>query len=182
MQVSPALSILAKAEPTLEGRCIGLLVTDDADASLVDGIIRAAHSADAKVKIVAEHIAGAKLSNGKLLAADQRIEGGPSSLFDHVAIIASDEGAKRLAGMGAAQDFVRDAYAHLKVVGFTANVKPLFLKAGLDDDALDDACLRLLKAADGVRFIEMASNGKFWAREPSVRPLPPGKPLPTKGK
>ena len=95
MDASPALSILAKATPTLEGRCIGLLVTDGASAPLVNALVNAAQSAGAKVKVVAEKIAGAELSDGKHLPADQRIEGGPSSLFDHVAIVVSDDGAKR---------------------------------------------------------------------------------------
>ena len=107
-----------------------------------------------------------------MLPADQRIEGGPSSLFDHVAIIASDDGAMRLAGMGAAQDFVRDAYGHLKVLAFTSNTEDLFRKAGIDDDAFDDACLPLAKPVDASAFIKTATKGKFWEREPSVRPLP----------
>ncbi|MEI9931806.1 MAG: hypothetical protein WDM89_15030 [Rhizomicrobium sp.] len=109
---------------------MGLLVTDGASAPLVNAVLKAAQSAGAKVKIIAEKIAGAELSDGKILPADQRIEGGPSSLFDHVAIVASDDGAKRLAGMGAAQDFVKDAYGHLKVLAFTSNTEELFRKAG----------------------------------------------------
>jgi len=176
MDKSPALSIIGKAEPTLEGRCIGLLVTDGANASLVNAVMKAAQAAGAKVKIVAETIAGAALSDGKLLPADQRIEGGPSSLFDHVAVIASDDGAKRLAGIGAAQDFVRDAFAHLKVIGFTANTEQVFAKAGLDENSFDDACFQLTKTSDAGAFINKASKGKFWPREPSVRPLPKLKP------
>ena len=176
MDTSPALSIVGKAEPTLEGRCIGLLVTDGANAALVNAVMKAAQSAGAKVKVIAETIAGAMLSDGKLLPADQRIEGGPSSLFDHVSVIASDDGAQRLAGMGAAQDFVRDAFAHLKVIGFTANTKRLFAKAGLDENSLDDACIQLTKASDAGAFVNKASEGKFWPREPSVRPLPNLKP------
>jgi catalase len=181
MDLSPALSIVGKAEPTLEGRCIGLLVTGGADATLVNALMKGAQSAGAKVKVVAEKIAGAELSGGKVLPADQRIEGGPSSLFDHVAIIASDDGAERLAGMGAAQDFVRDAFAHLKVIGFTANTEALFKKAGLSKDALDEACIPVAKSADAAKFIDKASEGKCWAREPKVRPLPPAKAQSRKG-
>jgi catalase len=172
MDVSPALSILAKAKPTLEGRCIGLLVTDGAPVALVNAVVKAARAAGAKVKVVAEKIAGTELSDGKLLSADQRVEGGPSTLFDHVAILASDEGAARLAGIGAAQDFVKDAFAHLKVIAFTPNTLALFQKAGLSKDTLDDACLEIGKAADVAAFIAMASHGKIWAREPAVRPSP----------
>jgi catalase len=182
MPPSPALSIVAKAEPTLAGRCIGLLVSDGADATLVNAAVKAAEAAGAKVKIVAERISGAQLSNGKLLPADQRVEGGPSSLFDHVAIIASDEGAQRLAGMAAAQDFVRDAFGHLKVIGFTPNAADLFTKAGLDAGALDRACIRLAKTADAGLFVDMAADGKYWDRESKVRPLPSPPPSTKKGK
>jgi catalase len=172
MDPSDALSILKKAKPTLEGRCVGLLVSDGADAGLVAAVTKAVEAEGAKVKIIAETIAGAKLSDGKLLPADQRVVGGPSPLFDHVAIIASDAGAARLAGMGAAQDFLRDAYAHLKTIGFTANLSPLFAKSGLKDEDLDDACIALGKRADATAFVESAANGKFWDREPKVRPKP----------
>jgi catalase len=172
MELSPALSILQKAEPTLEGRCIGLLVSDGADATLVNALRKAADAAGAKVKVVAEKIAGAELSDGKLLAADQRVEGGPSTLFDAVAIVASDDGAARLAGMGAAQDFVRDAFAHLKVIGFTPNTTELFAKAGLKSADLDQGCIALSKKPDADTFIEAATAGKIWNREPKVRPVP----------
>lgn len=179
MKPSPQLSIVGKAKPTLKGRCIGLLVSDGANAAVVGAVIKAAQSAGARVKVVAEKISGAVLSDGKHLPADQRVEGGPSSLFDHVAIIASDDGAQRLAGMGAAQDFVRDAFSHLKVIGFTANTKQLFAKAGLDESSFDDACVQLTKPSDAAVFIGKAFEGKFWPREPSLRPLP--KPKQPKG-
>jgi catalase len=78
--------------------------------------------------------------------------------------------------MGAAQDFVRDAYAHLKVIGLTQNTRPLFTKAGLDEDAFDDACVGLAKTSDAAAFIDKAAQGKFWPREPSLRPMPDPKP------
>jgi catalase len=172
MEPSDALSIVKKAQPTLEGRVVGLLVSDGADAGLVAGLKKAITAAGAKAKVVAEKIGGVQLSDGTLLPADQRVEGGPSPLFDAVAIVASDDGAARLAGMGAAQDFVRDAFAHLKTIAYTGNLSELFAKAGLAEADLDDACIALAKRADAGRFIDTASKGKFWDREPKVRPLP----------
>ncbi|HEX4158691.1 MAG TPA: catalase [Rhizomicrobium sp.] len=171
MEPSDALSIVKKAMPTLEGRVIGLLVSEDADADLVTALGKAVQAAGARMKVVAEKIHGAVLSNGTLLKADQRIEGGPSGLFDAVAIVASDEGAARLAQMGAAQDFLRDAYAHLKTIGFTENLTELFGKAGLGDQDLDEACVPLAKRGDVKAFIESASNGKIWTREPKMRQI-----------
>ena len=169
---SDALSIVKKAKPILKGRTVGLLVSDGADAGLVAALQKAIAGAGAKAKIVAEKIGGAELSDGKILPADQRIDGGPSSLFDAVAILASEEGAARLAGMSAAQDFVRDAFSHLKTIAFTDNLEGLFTKAGLAREDLDDACIPLSKRADAGRFVDAAANGKYWPREPKVRPLP----------
>ena len=47
MEPSPALSILAKAKPTLEGRKIGCLVTDGSDGKLVAALAKAAKAAGA---------------------------------------------------------------------------------------------------------------------------------------
>ena len=46
------------------------------------------------------------------------IDGGPSVLFDAVALILSEEGAERLTGEAAARDFVADAFAHCKFIAF----------------------------------------------------------------
>ena len=58
------------------------------------------------------------------------------------------------------------------------------MKAGIDDDAFDDACLPLGKPGDAGAFIDTATRGKFWDREPKVRPQPPAKnpSTPKKGK
>jgi catalase len=172
MDLSPALSIVNKMRPSVEGRSVGLLVSDGADPKLVAAAMQAVDAAGAVAKIIAEKIAGATLADGSTLAADFRIDGGPSSLFDCVTILASDAGAARLAGMGSAQDFVRDAYAHLKAIGYTPNLSQLFKKAGLAAEDLDEACIALTRRSDIQAFLNAAEKGKLWAREPKVRPLP----------
>ena len=57
---------------------------------------------------------GANLADGSLMAADGQLAGTPSVLFDAVAVVLSDDGAKTLALESAAIDFVRDAFGHLK--------------------------------------------------------------------
>jgi catalase len=174
MAPSPALSILQKAKPTLEGRCFGLLLGDGADAGLVAALRKSAREAGAKTKIIAEKIGGVVLSDGKVQPADMRIDGGPSCLFDAVAIVASDDGAAKLAAMAAAQDFVRDAFGHLKIIGASANTASLFAKAGLADKDRDEGCVTLTKRGDADVFVSLAAKGRIWTREPKVRPLPPG--------
>jgi catalase len=172
MRPSPALSLLAKAKPTLEGRKIGCLITDGADAKLVAALQAAAKMAKAKLQFVAPKIGGVTLSDGQMLAADHRIDGGPSVIFDAAVILVSAEGGADMANEAAATDWLRDAYGHLKVIAFTGEARPLFAKGGLADamEAGDDAGLiALAKAADFAGFTDTASKGRIWAREPKVR-------------
>ena len=60
------------------------------------------------------------LSNGELAPADHKVDGGPSIFFDAVAILPSDAGGKELALDAAAVNWLRDAYAHLKTIGYVA--------------------------------------------------------------
>jgi catalase len=172
MDASPALSILGNAEPTLKGRTIGLLVGAGADVTMVAALQKAVKGAGANAKIIGENIAGVALSDGTVVPVDFRIDGGPSCLFDAVAILGSDKGIAHLASMAPAQDFVRDAFAHLKVILATPNTTELFSRAGLSKAALDDGCLTLAKRADVAAFVEKAAKGRIWQREPKLRPLP----------
>ncbi|MFL9841896.1 catalase [Sphingomonas sp. ST-64] len=164
---SDALSIVKNGPERFAGRKLGLLVTDGADAGLVNALVAAVESADAMCEIIAPKVGGATLSDGTLLPAQQKIDGGPSVLYDAVAVIASPEGASMLATDAAAKDFVTDAFAHCKFIGLSEETKPLMEKAGLADD-LDDGCLALKTKADAKRFVEALASLRFWDREPLV--------------
>ncbi len=166
LKPSPALSQLAKAQPTLTGRKIGLLVTEGADANLVEAVFAAAKAAGATIAVVAPRAGGVSLSGGAHLAADHALSSGPSIFFDAVVIAATASGAAGLAREAAAVDWVRDAFGHLKVIGHTAEAKPLLDKAGV---AADEGVVAL-GTADAVRsFVEAAKKNRIWAREPSLR-------------
>ena len=161
---SPALQIIGKMKATLEGRAVGILVNDGSDAALVALLRKAAKGAGASVKIVAPKVGGAKLSDGSMLKADGQLAGTPSVLFDAVAVILSDAGAKALASEGAAIDFVRDAFGHLKAIAIDAGGQQLLQIAGVKPDS------GVVAAGETAAFIE-ASKTRLWAREPGVRTL-----------
>jgi catalase len=117
LQRSPSLSILSNGPPTLAGRVIGIPVTDGASSSIIDEIIDAASAANASVKIIASKLGGVMMDNGNKIKADFQLAGGPSVLFDTVAIIASAEGVNMLLNEAHAITWVHDAFAHLKVIG-----------------------------------------------------------------
>src|ERR1700684_1277485 len=94
MKTSPALQIIGKMKDTLKGRAIGILIADGSDGALVRKIKKAAIEAGAAVKIIAPKVGGAKLAGGSMMSVDGQLAGTPSVLFDAVAIVLSDEGAK----------------------------------------------------------------------------------------
>ena len=162
MTPSDALSIHKNMKPTLEGRAVGILIHDGTDADTLDQLVKAIETEQGKAVIVAPKVGGAKLSDGAIRKADGQLAGSPSQIFDAVAILLSDEGAKALVKEGAAVQFVMDAFGHLKAIGATAEAKPLLEKAGVEPDAgVTDA---------GADFIGAAKH-RFYDREPKVRML-----------
>jgi catalase len=161
---SPALQIIGKMKNTLEGRAIGILVADGSDGAAVKKISKAATAAGATVKIVAPKVGGAKLADGSMLAADGQLAGTPSVVFDAVAVILSDEGAKALMNEGAAIEFVRDAFGHLKAIAADNGAQALLKKANIGKDA------GVVDANNEAVFIAAAKT-RQWDREKSVRTL-----------
>lgn len=89
--------------------------------------------------MIAPRIGGAALTDGKLVPAKQKVDGGPSVLYDPVAVLASPDGAALLAKDAAARDFVTDAFAHCKFISYADAATALLAKARLADD-LDEVC------------------------------------------
>ena len=166
LEPSPKLSILAQGPPTLVGRLIGVLVTDGASSEIVGALIDAAKVAGASLKIVAPRLGGVTLDDGSKLVADFQMAGGPSVLFDTVAVLTSEAGTTALLGEAAAVAWIHDAFAHLKVIAHSAEAQPLFDAAGVITDA---GIVPLAAADDAATYSELAGAGRIWAREPSVR-------------
>jgi catalase len=164
MEPSPALQIIGKMKATLRGRAIGILIADGSDGAVIRKIKKAATDAGAAVKIVAPKVGGAKLADGSMLAADGQLAGTPSVLFDAVAVILSDEGAKALSKEGAAIEFVRDAFGHLKAIAVDKGGQALLKIANVGQDA------GVVDANDKDAFIAAAKT-RQWDREKSVRTL-----------
>ncbi len=164
---SDALSIVKNGPKAFAGRKLGLLVSDGADAALVKALMDAVKAADALCEVIAPKIGGATLSDGALLPAQQKIDGGPSVLYDAVAVIVSDEGAALLSKDAPSKDFVADAFAHCKFMGLSPEAKPLLVKAGIAED-LDDGCLGLKSADDAKAFVAALGPLRFWDRESKV--------------
>jgi catalase len=164
---SPALSILANGPTSFAGRKIGLLVTDGTEAALLAAIQAAATQEGALTEIVAPKIGGVVLDDGTRRAAKQKIDGGPSVLYDAVCVIPSKEGAALLANDATAKDFVTDAFAHCKFIGHTASAAALLEAAGVAA-LIDAGFVELADPADATGFIATCRQLRYWDREPRV--------------
>ncbi|MBV1690331.1 catalase [Novosphingobium sp. G106] len=167
LPASDALSIVKNGPASFKGRKLGILLSDGADAGLFNALVKEINQVGAVYEVVAPKIGGVTLSDGTKVAAKQKIDGGPSVLFDAVAVVVSDEGAGLLAGDAAAQDFVRDAFGHCKFIGLTKEAEPIFAKGGISD-LLDDACIPLAGANDAAAFVDAIAALRFWPRELKV--------------
>jgi len=164
---SDKLSIVKNGPDSFKGRKLGILLSDGADAAIFNALVKAVDDEGAVYEVIAPKIAGATLSDGTMVAAKQKIDGGPSVLFDAVVVLVSADGAALLSRDAAAKDFVTDAFAHCKFIGISADAKPIFVKAGIADD-LDDACIAIGKPADAQPFIQACRELRYWPRETSV--------------
>lgn len=163
---SAALSILKNGPETFKGRKLGILVSDGVDANLLKSVREAAMKEGADIAIVAPTINGVDATDGTHVKADFKVNGGPSVLFDSVAILLSPAGTTKLSTESTAIDFISDAYAHLKFIGYNADAEPLIAKA--IGDAKDEGLLTLRSDKDASDFIGMCRQLRLWSREPKT--------------
>ncbi|GAA4392426.1 hypothetical protein GCM10023153_11420 [Ornithinibacter aureus] len=161
---SPALSILANARATFEGRKLGLLVGDGAKAAVVERLVAGVKSAGGVVEVVALTVGGAWLSDHSILQAKQAVAGGPSVLYDAVAVVTGAAGGSALADDPAARDFLTDAFTHFKVIGLGGDTDALVAACGLTG-SLDDACLPVGTAAEAKAFVTRLGGPRQWERD-----------------
>jgi catalase len=162
---SPALSIVRNGPGNFKGRKLGVLASDGADASLLDALERALARQGAMLEVIAPNVGGITLSDGSSRSVKQKVNGGPSVLYDAVAILLSAEGAQVLVNEATAKNFVGDAFAHAKFIAFSAGARPLLDKAGIMPDG---GCLALNGPDDVQRFVNMCADLRFWEREAGV--------------
>ncbi|MFK4875058.1 catalase [Novosphingobium sp. ZW T3_23] len=164
---SEKLSIVRNGPDSFKGRKLGILLSDGADAAIFAALLAAVETEGAVYEVIAPKIAGVTLSDGTTVAAKHKIDGGPSVLFDAIAIVVSEEGGRLLSLDAAAKDFVTDAFAHCKFIALTDEAEEIFERAGIIDD-LDEACLALDSAEDAQAFLTACHALRHWPRELEV--------------
>jgi catalase len=164
LEPSPALSILKNGPESFAGRTVGILLSDGFDLEQLQSLLKAIKDEGASAKLIAPQVGRVKASNGNYFKADEKIDGGPSVLFDAVALLVTEEGAKNLAGDIATRDFVSDAVAHRKFIAHTpAAASLLELAAGLKPK---ENQLVALDQSQGIdEFITRCRKLRVWDAE-----------------
>ena len=163
LKKSPALSILLNGPKSFKGRKVGTLVTDGVDINILESLKSALKSEGALIEIIAPKVGGVEASDGSWIEAAQKVDGGPSVLYDAVVLLPSEDGAKALAKEAAARDFVADAFAHMKFIGYVEPATILFDKAGISESR-DEGFIPLKAKDDCSAFVAACRQLRYWAR------------------
>lgn len=168
LEPAPSLSIVERGPQRFEGRKLGILVTDGVDAKLLKALTAAIEKDKAVFELIAPKVGGVKASDGSWIEVHHMIDGGPSVLFDAVALLTSADAMDDLVKEATARDFVADAFQHCKFIGYDQSAMPLLEKAGIAE-ALDEGVIAL-SGKDGMdAFIASLGKLRVWGREPSVK-------------
>ena len=172
---SPALSIIGNNQRTVAGRKFAALVTDGSDPKTVDALRGAVEAAGATLEIVAPKVGGVAVKGGRI-EADKQLAGTPSVLYDAVVLLCSKQGARELASMPAARDFVADAYAHCKFIGHVTAAAELLEAAGVASK-IDGGFIAFNGAKASTAFVRACTALRFWTREQALQPVRPEPPI-----
>jgi catalase len=168
LEPSPALSIIERGPKRFEGRKLGILATDGVDAALLNALITAVTREKATFEIIAPKVGGVTASDGQWIEAQQMIDGGPSVLYDAVVLLPSADAIEDVVQEATARDFVADAFAHCKFIGYGDAAMPLLEKAGVAE-SIDEGVISIESEKDAETFIAKLGKLRIWAREPLVK-------------
>ena len=166
LPASPKLSIALNGPKTFAGRKVGVFLTDGTDINVFKALKTAVEEEGAMVEVIAPAVGGVTASDGTMIEAKQKAGGGPSVLYDAVAILPSQAGVKTLLKNASVKDFVSDAFAHLKVIGYSEAAMPLFEKAGIAAD-MDEGFVSL-DAKNAEEYLAQCRKLRVWSREEMV--------------
>jgi catalase len=161
---SHALSIARNGPTSFEGRKLGILVSDGVPVKVFSALVRAMKATKATIEVIAPAIFGVEADDGTAIEAHQQLAGGPSVVYDAVVLALGPTGSRTYSNMPAARDFIADAYAHCKYIGYTEGASDL-LQAALGEQPLDEGVIAL----DGKPSIDVFTrelvNLRVWSRE-----------------
>ncbi|MEQ9380112.1 MAG: catalase [Pirellulales bacterium] len=167
---STPLSQYAKAPETLEGKKIGLFTATGVNSKLYNAVVKAAKDEGAMVEVIAPKAGPIETSGSKEVQPEHFLAGAPSVLFDCVIVAPPEDAIEKLVSNPDAINWIRDAFAHCKVIGYSEATTPLFDKAAVDPGA-DEGLVDVGTDGSGLdQFVEQAKKYRIWERELNADP------------
>ena len=163
LKTSPKLSILKNTLNSFKGRHLGLLASNGIDASIFNALIKKAKKEGIHVSVIAPQINGITLSDGTHITAQEKIGGGPSVLYDAVAVLLTNTESLKPMDLHKIEEFLKDAHLHAKFIGYSPSALPLIKQLHLP---LDNGMLLLKSKLLAIDFINLCKALRFWQRVP----------------
>ncbi|MGL4539387.1 MAG: catalase [Candidatus Rhabdochlamydia sp.] len=160
LKKAPSLSILANNPNTFKGRKLGVVVTENIEIRLLNGLKKAVQKEMALMEIIAPKIGGIKTKEGIKVEAQHTIDNG-SVFFDAVVFLLHTQADEKL--IGSLCSFTHDAIKHAKFIAYTQSSLPL-LKKITSKAVLDKGFLKLQTLKDCEKFIIQCRKLRFWER------------------
>ena len=167
LKPSAALSILRNPPLSFAGRKIGVLVSDGVDGTLLDALRRAAARAGAAIEVIAPNVGGVEARDGTWIEAKEKLDGAPSVLYDAVALLLDEEASGDLAHAAPVRDFIADAFAHLKIVGYASGAKAV-IENVLGPGKMDEGFVELGSPKSVKSLLDACTQLRVWSRESKV--------------
>lgn len=168
LAASDALSILKNGPASFAGRKLGVFLSEGSDAETFAALKTAVENEGAVLAVIAPTIGGITDSDGNKISANEKIDGGPSVLFDAVALLPGDNDIEKLASHSPVRDFISDAFAHCKFIGFNTAAEKLMKSVGFAG-MQDEGCIPLdASQASCSHFLKRCSDLRYWPREDAV--------------
>ena len=117
---------------------------------------------------IAPTVGGVELSDGTRVAANQKVGGAPSVLYDAVAVLPSETAVTPLLKQAPALQFVMDAFAHLKFILYSPAAMALFEKANLAA-MLDEGCVEASGSKSAAAFVKTCRTLRYWPRAETIQ-------------
>lgn len=161
LELSPALGLYRRNNPSLQGRKIGVLVGDGFDDGLLAKLMASVKAEGATFALIGLKVGGVEDAKGKKYAPEMALAAAPSVLFDAVVVLCGEAGEGVLTASDDAAGFLRDAKRHLKSIGL-AGIAKLAHQLGIDGLA---GVIQLDRSDSIATFIRSAKRGKIWERD-----------------
>jgi len=125
-----------------------------------------AETEGAALEVIGPHIGEVKSNSGVAITPNHAIAAAPSVLFDTVVVAVSETEIDTLKKQAAVLNFIRDGYAHLKIIGHTAASMPLLEIAGI---SLDDGVVEVDASEGTIAYVDAAKKERIWPRAAAIK-------------